>query len=341
MIRDKSYSVKVIFTIILLMVLKTSSVTGAGHVRIGTIGTAAPSFSGRKDMQKVVEEMILFWGNQLKQVLPDKPDVILLPEFFDIPSGFSSKVQEEYIAIRGDQLQTYLSSIAKKHNCYVAYGTLRRDHAGNLRNSAIMLDRRGDLLGIYDKNFPTIGEMESGIIAGNKAPVFECDFGRVAMVICFDLNFDELLEQVADQKPDLLLFPSMYHGGQMQSNWAYACRSFFVGAISGKGTLSQIRDPLGEVVASTTNYFNYSVASINLNSELVHLGYNFGKLSALKAKYGNSVTIKDPGNLGPVLVSSEDGNLNINQLLREFDIQTLDDYFDSSRKFRLKRGNMN
>lgn len=332
---DKKAAYRYIGTFtLMLMFLTTGPVSASNYVKIATIGTSAPGFSGRTDMQEVVGEMIHFWDRQIQQVLPDKPDIILLPEFFDIPSGFSSKVQEEYIGIRGDQIQSYLSSIAKKNNCYIAYGTLRRDEAADLRNSAVLLDRQGNVVGVYDKNFPTIGEIENGIVAGNEVPVFECDFGRVAMVICFDLNFEELRDKVASLKPDIVLFPSMYHGGLMQSNWAYACRSFFVGAISGRGTISQIRDPLGEVVANTTNYFNFIVTSVNLNSELVHLGYNFGKLSALKANYGSSVTIKDPGNLGPVLVSSEDENLRIGQLLNEFDIESLDDYLNRSRKFK-------
>ena len=333
-------SVKYGISLCLILILSDAPALASGYVKIATIGTAAPSFSGRKDMQKVVDELVSFWDRQMQQVLPDQPDLILLPEFFDIPSGFSSEVQEEFIAIRGDQIHSFLASIAKKNKCYIAYGTLRRDDAGNLRNSAILVDRTGKTVGIYDKNFPTIGEMENGIVAGNKTPVFECDFGRVAMVICFDLNFEELRDQFASQQPDLILFPSMYHGGQMQNNWAYACRSFFVGAISGRGTLSQIRNPLGDEIASSTNYFNYTIASLNLNSELVHLGYNFGKLSALKSKYGSSVTIKDPGNLGPVLVSSEDEKLKITDLFKEFEIQTLDEYFESSRKFRLRTGNM-
>ena len=61
----------------------------------------------------------------------------------------------------------------------------REEKDGSWRNSCIVLDREGKTAGIYDKNFPTIGEMESGIIAGTDIPVIQCDFGRVACVICF------------------------------------------------------------------------------------------------------------------------------------------------------------
>ena len=85
----------------------------------------------------------------------------------------------------------------------------------------------------------------------------------------------------------------------MQQAWAYLCRSFFIGSINGGGTPSEIRDPLGGVVAASTNYFDFAVTTINLDSRVVHLGYNFGKLDALKKKYGKAVSITDPGIFRP------------------------------------------
>ena len=74
---------------------------------------------------------------------------------------------------------------------------IREENEGVLRNSCVILDRNGEIAGIYDKNFPTIGEMEKGIKAGKEAPIIQLDFGKVAVAICFDLNFDELREQYA------------------------------------------------------------------------------------------------------------------------------------------------
>ena len=52
------------------------------------------------------------------------------------------------------------------------------------------------------------------------------------------------------------------------------------------------------------------------------------------------MTIHDPGRLGPVLVSSEDENITIDQMITEFDIEQINHYFDRSRQFRQERGNM-
>lgn len=196
----------------------------------------------------------------------------------------------------------------------------------HLFNSVIIIDRDGSVAGIYDKNFPTIGEMEGGTLAGIAAPILDLDFGSVAVAICFDLNFDELREKYVAANPDIILFSSMYHGGFVQKNWAYTCRAFFIGSIY-RGTPSEIRNPLGEVVATSTNYYDFAVAKINLDNKLVHLDYNRSRLKALKEKYGTSVTISDPGKLGAVLVTSENENVKIKQMIEEFNIELLDDYF--------------
>ncbi|HID23062.1 MAG TPA: carbon-nitrogen hydrolase family protein, partial [Planctomycetaceae bacterium] len=177
---------------------------------------------------------------------------------------------------------------------------------------------------------------EAGVVPGKEAPVFETDFGRVGMAICFDLNFDELRVRYKQARPDLILFSSMYHGGLMQAYWAYSCRSHFVGAISGRGTASQIYNPLGELVASTTNYFDFVVARVNLDCALVHLDYNWSKLRAVKAKYGPKVKITDPGWLGSVLIASEHETIDVQSLIDEFQIERLDDYFARSLARRRK-----
>ena len=157
------------------------------------------------------------------------------------------------------------------------------------------------------------------------------------MAICFDLNYDELRLKYSKLQPDIIIFSSLYHGGLMQSQWAYSCRSYFVSAIGIVQLPSEVLNPLGEIVASSTNYFNYTLATINLDYELAHLDYNWEKLKKLKAKYGDAVSIHDPGKVGAVMISSEDKAVSAQQMVKEFDIELLDTYFDRSRMFRKKQ----
>lgn len=266
-------------------------------------------------------------------MLPDQPDLIVLPEACDRPGGLTTEEQFKYYQIRKNQLWDFFAEVAKKNRCYLVYGTKWQED-GIWRNSIVLFDRKGEVAGIYHKNFPTIGEIESGIMPGKETPLFQCDFGTVGGTICYDLNFTELCDRYAELQPDILVFSSMYHGGLMQRYWAYQCRSFFVGAMGFREIPSEILNPLGEVVASSTNYFDFVVQRVNLDQTMAHLDNNWGKLRQLKEKYGHQVTISDPGRLGPVLITSEHEHISATQMAEEFDIELIDSYFERSREVR-------
>jgi predicted amidohydrolase len=311
-----------------------------GFVTIATLGPSPITVSANTEPQQVVNRVIAHWKSQFARVLPDKPDLIVVPEACDRPRGLSSEKQAEYFRVRKNQVREYFAQVARENNCYMVYSAKRAVADGTWRNSSVMIDRKGKVVGTYNKNHPTIGENDGGILTGRDAPVIECDFGRVVFAICFDLNFDEIRLKYVKAKPDLIVFSSMYHGGMMQAYWAYSCRSHFVGAIAGRATPSQIRNPLGQVLASNTNYFDYAVSRVNLDCALVHLDENWGRLRAMKDKYGSKVKITDPGQLGSVLIASEHETVSIDEMIDEFEIEHLDDYFARSLTYRLKPGHM-
>jgi len=326
--------------IIVCFLVQPANAKKKGFVTIATLGPSPITVGADTDPQQVVNKVIAHWKGHFSRVLPDKPDLIVVPEACDRPRGISPDKLRDYYRIRKDQVRDYFAQAARDNNCYIVYSAKRAAADGTWRNSSIMIDRKGEVAGIYNKNHPTIGENNGGILAGRDAPVIECDFGRVVFAICFDLNFDEIRLKYVKARPDLIVFSSMYHGGMMQAYWAYSCRSHFVGAIAGRATPSQILNPLGQVVASNTNYFDHAVATVNLDCALVHLDGNWGRLRAMKAKYGTKVKITDPGRLGAVLIASEHEKVSIDDMINEFEIELLDDYFARSLAHRLKPGNM-
>jgi Carbon-nitrogen hydrolase len=317
-----------------------------GLVKIATIGPGGLTVNANAKPQQVVDQVIRHWQRKFDQVLPDRPDLIVVPEACDSPRGLSRESKKEYYNIRKNQIQDFFGRVARENNCYMVYPSAKREMPdGTYRNSSILLDRKGKVVGIYNKNHPTIGEMDGRTLCGRDAPVFECDFGRVAFAICFDLNFDELRLKYVKSKPDLIIFSSMYHGGLMQAYWAYSCQCHFVGAIAGRATPSEIRNPLGQVIASSTNYCDFAVAEVNLDCRLVHLQNmsaqsNWGRLKTMKKKYGPKIKITDPGLLGPVLVASEHETINVDEMIEEFDISLWDEDMTEALSHRLKPGNM-
>ena len=293
--------------------------------------------------ERIVERMIERWKRELDQVLPDRPDLIVLPEACDRPvgEGFTWDRQAEYYRYRGNAIRDTLAGIARDNNCYITYPAHIEAADGSWRNAMQLLGRDGEVVGTYHKNHLVPGEHDKyGILYGREAPLLQCDFGTVAGVICFDLNFEQLLLKYKAAKPDILLFPSMYHGGFMQSYWAYSCRSHFAGAIGVGGPPCTVLNPLGEVLATSTNYYHFVTTTVNLDCAVIHLDENLVHFRDMKRKYGKDLIIHDPGRIGAVLLTSESEEFTVKEVIAEFGLELLDDYFDRSLAHRHVSGHM-
>ena len=323
--------------IVLLIAAPLKNALAKKEVKVATFSIMPPIIDLHTDPQKVVDMMIDFWKTEIDKVLPDQPDLIVLPEACDRPQNFyiDWDIEKTLYRVRGNQFIDFLDSVAINNHCYIVYSFKKELPDGSFRNNSIMIDRNGKTIGVYNKNFPTIGEMNRGVKAGKSITVVNCDFGRVGMTICFDLLFDEIRENYAKERPDMIVFSSRYHGGIMQSIWAYTTQAYFVSCVEDRPYMpSEVYNPVGEKVAFTTNYHEYVVATVNLDYEVVHLDNNWEKLAALKEKYGREVTIHDPGYVGVVLVSSESDKVSATEMLKEFDIKNWDDYYQRSVKYK-------
>jgi len=308
-------------------------------VIVSTIGPQNVRLEPGLSHNQIVDAEVDFWQAKIGAVLPDRPDLIVLPEVCDRPAntevGDTSPAEARlaYYRTRGNHIMERLAEIARQHRCYITYPAIHCDRNDRWSNRVTLLGRDGQVAGTYDKNFLIREEnTHAGCAFGDRPSLIECDFGRVGCLICFDLNFVELAEHYAQQRPDLLLFCSRYHGGFMQRYWAYACRCHLVSSVM--DLPSAMINPSGTIIAETTNYTDHVTARLNLDARLVHLDYHFKKLDQLKERYGREVSILDPGYLGSVLVTSEHEDLSADQMLQQLEITPLDEYFAGARDHR-------
>jgi predicted amidohydrolase len=161
-------------------------------------------------------------------------DIIVLPE--------TCRGQDEASAepLDGPTI-TAISGLARKHKTYIVCPIDRSD--GRQRfNSAVLLDRQGRVVSVYDKIFPLWhdeGRAVPPVLPGKSAVVCPTDFGRVGLAICFDVNWSDLWEQLARQGAELVIWPSAYSGGRrlqaravdnhyyvMSASWIPDCRVY-------------------------------------------------------------------------------------------------------------------
>src|SRR5262249_26943335 len=158
------------------------------------------------------------------QALAMGPDIVLLPElcwcggakldeWFDFAETQSSPRVERF------------AELARRRRCYIGLPILEK-RGRKFFNTLLLLDRRGRLVGQYDKLFLTAHEQAMGISAGERPKTYQADFGKLGAAICFDLNFFELMEYWAGENVDLILFPSAYRGGETLAAWAMEAKCY-------------------------------------------------------------------------------------------------------------------
>ena len=135
-------------------------------------------------------------------------DIIALPETC---RGQNDNSQE---GLDGPTISA-LSRLAKQHRTYIVC-PIDRHEGGRRLNTAVLLDRRGQVAGVYDKVYPFAEEFarRPAVQPGQAVPVFKTDFGRVGLAICFDVNWAPLWQRLSDFGAELVIWPSAYSAGR-------------------------------------------------------------------------------------------------------------------------------
>ncbi|MFJ1706036.1 nitrilase-related carbon-nitrogen hydrolase [Kitasatospora sp. NPDC088346] len=133
--------------------------------------------------------------------------IVVLPELTN--SGYRLAGPAEAAALAeplDGPTVTQWRHLAARHGLLVVGGLCERDPAGQLRNSAVAVDATG-LLAVYRKAH--LWDLESTIfVPGDEAPpVVETVHGRIALMVCYDLEFPEWVRIPALNGADLLCAP--------------------------------------------------------------------------------------------------------------------------------------
>jgi predicted amidohydrolase len=124
--------------------------------------------------------------------LPESLNVVGTAAMFDSGVGDPEAILAAVEEIPGPTSEA-VAAKARQHRMYVIPVYLVRDE-GRVFNRASIFDRQGKLVGAYDKFNPTEYELkEWGVTPGSDLPVFDLDFGRIAILICYDMFFPEMM----------------------------------------------------------------------------------------------------------------------------------------------------
>lgn len=259
-------------------------------------------------------------------------DIIVLPETWN--------GQSHPETLQGETITT-LAKLAQKHHTYILSPIDRTDGKQRL-NSAVLIDRNGKVVFVYDKIYPYWGEFDlsPAVTPGaNEQLVYDTDFGRIGIATCYDANFPEVWQALRDQGAQLILWPSAYSAGtQLQ---AYALLHHYYIVTSTQSRDCQVYDITGQRILDL-NSGDITVArfTLDMDRSIYHENFNMEKLSRLLKDHGNEIEkeIHLPREQWFVLRSLKP-EVSACTLAKDYGLETLTDYQDRSRKqINQKRG---
>jgi predicted amidohydrolase len=270
------------------------------------------------------------YKNDVKNILTSmdmtssyKPDIITIPEVF---ANQPDTAQE----IPGPISNTF-SNYAKKHNCYIicAFYTLRKN---KIYNSALLIDRKGNIAGIYDKIYPTERECDKGVTPGNPDPkVFQTDFGKIGILICFDINWPELWGALREAGAEIIFWPSAYPNPALLSARASTFGYYVVG--NSRINPSYIFDGMGNMISMSGRYEPWAFARLNLEKIFCEIDFHVDKIKEIRKKFGRKVEIVYSHDNDWVTIESRSPNLTIQQLIDDYGLVSRYDYIKRATKY--------
>ncbi len=285
-------------------------------------------------IRKTIAESCSLMMERADKALEQKPDLLCLPENFATAGMGKHPVAEKAEALNSITVEA-AASRAKKHHCYIVCPSYTMRN-GKVYNSAIILDRKGEVAGVYDKACPVTTSadytvLEDGVTPGSPdIPVFDLDFGRIGIQICYDIGFPENWELLRKKGVQMVLWPSAYDGGYPL--WAYAYLHHYYVMSSVRSGQSRIVDPCGAVLAETDRETMFISRDINLDFIVSHLDWNRSIPDQIKARYGDRVDVRRT-NLGcsHFVVEPVDPSITIRALQDEFGFESSFEYHDRCR----------
>lgn len=263
-------------------------------------------------------------------------DLVCLPEDF------------LHTAISGDQVPyaeplpgpTFdaLSLLAHRYRLWIVAGYCVCTGAGLIENSAVVIDRQGNLAGRYAKVYPTIGECErSQITPGLDATVVDTDFGRMGLAICFDIGWPEHWAALQEQGAEFVVWPSAYDGGLPLHAYAWTHSYYVITAV--RSEHSKVIDVSGRVLASTSKWHRLASTTIDLEKEVFHIDQQVDKLFRVQRDLGQRVSVQALSEENVFTIESNDPDWPVARLKQHYELENFRDYHDRSTRVQERHRN--
>lgn len=190
------------------------SAAPARQIRIAAIGFVPRKWDKEANSQKLV--------GLIEEAAKAKPDLIVAPEGIlegyvidsvrkadeENPGSADKKFLDIAEPLDGKYIRAF-RELAKRFKVYLIVGFAERASGDRIYNSAALIGRDGEIVGVYHKS-RTIHEKwrPEFHVRGTERPAFGTDFGKVGILICYDRHFQNLADELKANGAQVILIPS-------------------------------------------------------------------------------------------------------------------------------------
>ena len=263
-------------------------------------------------------------------------DLAILPE--TTVTSTNGPAASRAIPLDGPVRETF-GSLARKYKSYlvVSMDLAEEGHRGTTySNAAVLFDRKGDVAGIYRKAHPVAvlgtDELELGITPGREFPIFDCDFGRLGVQICWDIQFEDGWEALARKGAELIVWPTASPATALPASRAARHRFYVVSSTWRED--ATVFEPTGLVAAQIEGSQKVLVHQLDLSFAVVGWSSPLRNGKALTEKFGDKIDYHyDPReDLG--LFWSNDPKMPVAEMIRSLGLEEIDPQVARNRRLQ-------
>ena len=218
-------------------------------------------------------------------------DLAILPET-SITGEAEGDALARSVPFEGRVAKTFAHA-ARELRCYIVVATyLREAHDSNrCSNAAVLVGRSGQVAGIYRKVHLVSSldghSFEGGSSPGRELPVFDCDFGKLAIQICYDMEFDKGWRELARKGAELVAWPTQSPQRSQPCARAMEQRCYIVSSTWRNN--ASVFEPTGKIAAHIEPPEQVLVHEIDLSYAILPWSAKLRNGKALRDKYGDRI----------------------------------------------------
>lgn len=294
------------------------------------VAAAVANFAGSVEQRLALAGRLLDEAAQRGRTL----DLFVLPEFAILREA-GRDAGGRAVALEGVVLDT-LAAKAREHRAWLVVPMTLREPAGRISNAAVLLNRDGGVAGIFRKVHPVVeadGRFEGGVTPGDAYPVFDCDFGRLGILICWDMSYPEAWAALAEHGAEIVALPSA--SPQTLRPAAEALRHHYYVVTSTPRDNASLFDPIGRTIAQTTQAPGVLVREIDLSYAILHWSETLRGGRALAERFGERAGYDYSNREDTGVFWSNDPRLSIGAMVRELELREMPlevERMDAARK---------